>query len=286
MPFHGMIDVFKRFKDEIGIENMKGLALGIVYLAGAWLVLSAALAGSAIGGMAGAMANVVGSIADGIAKMFGGDKSLSPIELLERLANIAPKVKTLAEPIKSVGNSIAKIALNADGVIKALRSITTFANTNQKKLTAAKDSVFSISNSYMRIANASKAMNVEAIEASTNMFKALTDLANAKGENAMTILAEKLMKAVAELSIVVQNLEGAIDQQGGNTNSLSNAIGGAINTLTDKVLGAKEEVGKMAASAAGTGDMKDVVAALQDIEDLLANGIIVAPATNTYWPNN
>lgn len=286
MPFNGIIDLFKRFKDEIGIENMQPLALGIVYLAGAWLVLTAALAGSAIGGMAGSLAGVVGSIADGISKMFGGDKSLSPIELLERLANIAPKVKTLAEPIKSVGNSIAKIALNANGVVKALTGITTFANTNQKNLTMAKDSVFSISNSYMRIANASKAMNVKAIEASTNMFKALTDLANAKGENAMAILADKLMKAVAELSIVVQNLEGAIDQQGGNTNSLSNAIGGAINSLTEKVLGAKEEVGKMAATATGTGDMKDVVAALQDIEDLLANGILVAPAANTFWPNN
>jgi hypothetical protein len=103
----------------------------------------------------------------------------------------------------------------------------------------------------------------------------------------MTILADKLMKAVSELSIVVQNLEGAIEQQGGNTNSLSNAIGGAISSLTDKVLGAKEEVGKMAAaSSTGTGDMKDVVAALQDIEDLLANGILVAPAANTFWPNN
>jgi hypothetical protein len=286
MPFNGIIDIFKRFKDEIGIENMQSLALGIVYLAGAWLVLSAALAGSAIGGMAGALAGVVGSIADGISKMFGGDKSLSPIDLLERLANIAPKVKTLAEPIQSVGNSIAKIALNANGVIKALTGITKFADTNQKNLTMAKDSVFSISNSYMRIANASKAMNVKAIEASTNMFKALTDLANAKGENAMTILADKLMKAVAELSIVVQNLEGAIDQQGGNTNSLSNAIGGAINSLTEKVIGAKEDVEKAAATATGAGDMKEVVTALQDIEDLLANGILVSPAANTSWPNN
>jgi len=286
MPFHGMIDIFKRFNDEIGIENMKGLALGIVYLAGAWLVLSAALAGSAIGGMAGAMANMIGNIADGISKIFGGNKSLSPIELLERLANIAPKVKALAEPIKSVGHSIAHIALNSADAIKALTSITTFANkTNQKKLTMAKDSVFSISNSYMRIAKASKAMNVKAIEASTNMFKALTDLANAKGENAMTVLADKLMKAVAQLSIVVENLEGAIEQQGGNTNSLSDAIGGAISSLTDKVLGAKEEVSKVSAST-GTGDMSDVVAALQDIEDLLANGILVAPAANTSWPNN
>jgi hypothetical protein len=142
-----------------------------------------------------------------------------------------------------------------------------------------------IGDSMPKISNAVNSMDIKKLTETRLMFDALARLAENDGENAMTVLADKLMKAVAQLSIVVENLEGAIEQQGGNTNSLSDAIGGAISSLTDKVLGAKEEVSKISAST-GTGDMSDVVAALQDIEDLLANGILVAPAANTSWPNN
>jgi len=74
-PINGMIDVFSRFKNEIGIENMIGLATGIAALGGAWLIFVAAMAGSSI---AGGIGNVIGGILDGIGSLFGGDNP-SPI---------------------------------------------------------------------------------------------------------------------------------------------------------------------------------------------------------------
>ena len=75
----------KRFKDEIGIENMGPLAAGIGKIALAWIGLPMALAGSAASGLFSKLAGVGGAIFDGITSFLGGDVEMTPSQLLKYL---------------------------------------------------------------------------------------------------------------------------------------------------------------------------------------------------------
>jgi hypothetical protein len=88
-PINAMIDGLKRFKDEIGIDNMIPLAGGILAIAGSWLVLTAAMAGQGIGGAIGAVGNAIGQGIDKLTEWFGGEKSMGPKDLLELLISKA-----------------------------------------------------------------------------------------------------------------------------------------------------------------------------------------------------
>ncbi len=102
MPFNAMVDLFKRFKDDIGIENMGGLAAGIGKLALAWLGLGAALAGSAAGGVLSSIGGLASAAFDGLTKLFGGNVEMKPSELLRFLVKNSQTLLVTAETMTAI----------------------------------------------------------------------------------------------------------------------------------------------------------------------------------------
>jgi len=267
MPINAIITAFSRFKNEIGIENMIPLAVGVAALGGAWLIFSAAVAGGDVAGLLGSAAGAVGAIFDGIASLFGGDTP-SPLDILKELAILGPQIQTLAVPLTAVGTAFAMINKSAAGVSKAFESVTTFVeDTDSGDLAADAKSLTSIANSYTKISNASRTLNVKAIETTTNMFKALTDLAKNNGESAMGILADKLLVAVKELTAAAGNLEASVAKQGDATSGIGDAVSGAIDSVKETVTGVKKEVGKMTADAKGAMDLTPLIDAITKLEE-------------------
>lgn len=275
MPVNGIISAFARFKNEIGIENLIPLAIGVAALGGAWLIFSAAVAGGNVAGLLGSAAGAVGAIFDGISSLFGG-KTKSPLDILKELAEIAPKIQLLAKPLTDVGVGFALINKSADGVSKAFESVGKFANdTNVSDMATNSKSLNNIANSYDKISKASKSLNIKAIETTTNMFKALTDLAKNNGESAMSVLADKLLAAVKELTAAAGNLEDSVAKQGDATNGAADIITGAINTVKETVTGVKKDVGKMTADAKGVMDLQPLIDAITSLEERFDSFITV-----------
>lgn len=248
-PLNGMIDVLKRFKDEIGIENMGALAGGLIMLSGAWITLTGALAGQAIGGLFSSIANLGSSIIDGISSFFGGGKTKSPIDLLDMILNRADAIKQIADPMKDVATSFGRIAGYTSGVVSGLSAWGKFIEEkNAEILERSAGASERIADAYTKFAKAANGLNIKAVQASTQMFDSLAKLANPDAQNAMKILTQDLLKAVEQLSKTVVNLEDAVEKQAENQEGLleqaGNVIGGAIETTKNLIGSANTKVDK------------------------------------------
>jgi hypothetical protein len=267
-PVNSMIDALKRFKDEIGVENMLPMAGGILAIAGSWLALTAALAGSSIGGVLGAAANVGKALFDGIAKFFGGDAAETPISLLDKLIARRAGIEALAKAMPLLGGQFAVIAAHTDSVVRGIAAFVPFLNKdNVESFTKGATAAEKLATAYQKIGKATETMNIEAIKESRYMFEALTRLAEAGGEDALTVFAEKLMKAVEELSGTVENLQNAVGEQ---SSGIKDVVGGLLNKVTDKV---KEVTGATAAADTKpeetNNNMSEVIELLSEIEERL-----------------
>lgn len=276
-PLHAMIDVLVRFKEEIGIENMLGLAGGMVAIAGGWLTLVAAIAGQAAGGFVSSIANLGSSIVDGISSLFGGKKTLTPIEILDKLLARAGRIELLADPIQKVGTAFKRIATFSDDVVDALGAMNQFLSGAVYYNMSGGGVLGSVARNMKSIGTASQNMNIAAIVASTKMFDSLTRLAEADGEDAITALANRLMRAVKELAATVDSLEESVDKLGkGNTDNNA-TLGNLFSAFTDKITGAQKEVAAAQKSMQSQGsniDLSPVVAALGSIEDRLNEPLV------------
>jgi hypothetical protein len=123
-------------------------------------------------------------------------------------------------------------------------------------------------------------MNIKAIESTTNMFKALTDLAKNKGESAMSVLADKLLKAVKELTGAAKNLEDSVKTQGSNTDASADLISKSLVGVKETVTGVKKDVSKMTADAKGVLDIQPLIDAIISLEDRFDDFITVKIKTD------
>ena len=279
MPFNAMVDLFQRFKDDIGIENMSGLAAGIGKLALAWLGLGAALAGSAAGGVLSSIGGLASAAFDGLTKLFGGEVEMKPSELLRFLVKNSQTLMVTADTMTKISNSYKLIAARSQGFIDGIAPLGRFVERlgSTTGILAAK-TFNDFSNAYGSYARANNSLDVTKVEATTKMFNALADLAKNNGENAMKVLADSLLSAVAELSEAVENLDNAVDKQGQATSGVGDAISGAINKMKELVTGKTEEIEANTPGAGST--MDDVVEAIEALEDtLVGSGIRVRQAS-------
>jgi uncharacterized protein Yka (UPF0111/DUF47 family) len=277
-PLHAMIDVLKRFKDDIGIENMLGLAGGMVAVAGGWLTLVAAIAGQAAGGFVSSIANLGSSIVDGISGLFGGKKTLTPIDILDKLLARAGRIELLATPIEKVGTAFKRIATFQDDVIDALGAMNSFLGGAVYYNMSGGNILDNVGKNMKTIASASKGINISAIKASTEMFDSLRALAEADGEDAITAIAKKLMKAVKELSSTVDNLESAVEKMGKGQEKSGNFLTDSIKAMKDSVTSAQKEVAAATSNLSKESskiNLQPVVSALNSIEDRLDQPITV-----------
>ena len=298
-PINAIIDAFARIKNELGVDNLLSLALGVAALGVAWLVFVGATAGASV---VGGVGNLIGGLLDGIAGLFGGDQP-SPLEILEKLAELAPKIQSLAEPLNMVaaafgkfsilvaGGAVEKISKLVNAVVVpisedvadalGITDMNTYLNTYAKTMR-------SVASSYGQIAAHSKSMNVEAIKASTDMFNALAYLASAGKDNALAQLGDKLILAVKELASMIADFEGTVAEAGDTNNQASSNISDAASNLVDKLTGffssdsspAPAPQPQAVGGGGNTGtqeiDVNSIVRAIQELEDTLtAQGIKV-----------
>lgn len=260
-PVNNMITALARFKNEIGVENMVPLAGGLFAIAAGWLALTAAMAGSAAGGLFSSVANLGSTIVDGLSKLFGGEAAKTPFDLIELLTSRQKQITDLAPPFEALGRVFAKMSLHTPGVINGMAAILPFTQLRKmNRLQKSATAMDKIATAYQKISTASKAMNVNAINASARMFEAIADIAKNDGEDAMTVLAEKLMEAVEKLSGTVEQLENTTGEQSG---AVKDAISGALESFKKTILGGKSE-----SEEDGTGliDMSEVIFAIQELE--------------------
>tara|TARA_R110000851_G_scaffold45872_2_gene111999 strand:- start:439 stop:3003 length:2565 start_codon:yes stop_codon:yes gene_type:complete len=260
-PINAMIDGLKRFKDEIGIDNMIPLAGGILAIAGSWLVLTAAMAGQGIGGAIGAVGNAIGQGIDKLTEWFGGEKSMGPKDLLELLISKADSLKKIAGPMNKIGMGFKGIGLHAASVQMALGALIPFTQEDEvEELTDAATAIKKIATGYASIANSTNVMNIDALNASANMFNAIARVAESDGNDVLTKISEELMEAVRKLSETVKNLE---ESNGKNSESMTDSISNTLTGFIDKIKGSDDK----ASGETGLVDIGPIVSAIQDLED-------------------
>ena len=263
-PINQMIGALVRFKDEIGIENMVPLAGGILAIAGSWLTLTAAMAGQGIGGAIGAVGNAIGQGVNKIVEFFGGEKAMGPKDLLELLISKANSLKKISGPMYNIGKGLRSIGTSAINVSLALGTLKHFTGDDAvENLEKSAKSVKELAKGYSKIARSTNLMNIDALNASANMFNAIAKVAGLKGEDAITKISEELMKAVNQLSKTVENLQEA---NGENSTSMQDAISSTIGGFIDKIKGTTDKSG---GNESGLVDVAPIVAAIQELEDRL-----------------
>lgn len=281
MPFNAMVDLLKRFKEEIGVEVMGDLALGIVKIAGAWIVLSAALAGAGAAGVFASVGGVISGIADGITELFGGTVEMKPSELLKFLVENSAKVIVGATALEKVAAGYRSIISNSAGFASGMAPLGRFLERlSSKNGQLAVASFDKFNKSYRTYADTNNELDITKVEATTKMFNALADLAKNNGENAMKVLADSLLKAVAQLSDAVSDLDKAVDKQGEATSGAGDVISGAINKMKELVTGKTKEI---AANTPGADtSLDDVVEAIEALEDTLTGSGIKLRGAAAY----
>jgi len=274
-PVNGIIDVFKRLKEEIGIDNLLPLAGGIIALSVALLALAGATVGIAAGGVISALGNVATAIADSVAKFFGGEKTKGPLEILEILTNKVGKIEQLAPAINTVASSLAKIAMYSGRAIDNLnRWLTTLTTASFDKQAAALER---IANAYTKVSTASRTMNVEGIQKTTEMIKALAYLSEVGGDNAMEKLGDSLISAVKELANMIANFDETVKEQGNNSASVTGGLKDAVSGLINKF----SSLGSSGGSTDSGGsdfDSDEVVDVLERVLRQLQTGVKTIPA--------
>tara|TARA_B110000971_G_scaffold221997_1_gene272404 strand:- start:539 stop:3580 length:3042 start_codon:yes stop_codon:yes gene_type:complete len=274
MPFNAMVTLFKRFKDEIGIENMGGLALGLVQLGGGFIVLAAALAGSGAANMFGSMAGALGSIADGFTKLIGGSVEMKPSELLKFMVLNGKKLEGVVGYVGKLGEYYGQMASAGAPFILALKPLTDIVyNFNEYGSTSAAN-FLKFSNAHVKFKNSNNDLSLTKLNATTKMFDSLTALAKADSQgNVMKTLADNLLKSVAELSSAVKDLDDVVSKQNKSNGNMGDAITNAIGKMKD-IIGIKTK--EVEASGQPLASLDDVVDAISELEEtLIGSGIRV-----------
>lgn len=280
-PVNGIVNLLARFKNEIGIENLLPLAGGIVAISGSLLVLAGATAGVAAAGLGSALMDVGKAFLSWVS----GKKTEGPMEILLKLANNYAKISALANPLNSVADSFVKFSKYAN--ISQVESINALIKSVVEPITPDHAKSLGISNitdymntyattvnkvasAYGLIANHSKAMNVEAIQSTTEMFKALAYLATVGKDTALKELGDKLVSAVKELALMIADFEGTVKEAGEQNIEANSGVGSAITDL-------KGAIGSLFGSKSGAGtsnvniDTSEVVDAIERLERKLTS---------------
>ena len=274
MPFNAMVTLFKRFKDEIGIENMGGLALGLVQLGGGFIVLAAALAGSGAANMFGSMAGALGSIADGFTKLIGGTVEMKPSELLKFMVLNGKKLEGVVGYVGKLGKYYGQMASSGEGFIMAIKPLTALVVLFKDDGKKAAKHFKSFAKSHEKFTKSNNLLSVVKLNATAKMFDSLTALAKADSQgNVMKTLADNLLKSVAELSSAVKDLDDVVSKQNKSNGNMGDSITNAIGKMKD-IIGIKTK--EVEASGQPLASLDDVVDAISELEEtLIGSGIRV-----------
>ena len=183
----------------------------------------------------------------------------------------------------AAGRGFAELSKYQSKGVKALNALLPFSNEwRVKYLRSSATHVGTLAKNYGLLAKQSNKMNVGAINATTKMFDSLRKLAE-QDNNPMKVLADDLLKAVAELSTAVDALDKAVARQGKTSGEATSVIGKALNKVKDLVTSNTAEVKKNTPKGgAPKMDFSPVVDAISELEETLtSSGIKVKK--NSGW---
>ena len=281
-PMNGIVDVLVRIKNELGVETLIPLAVGIIAISVSLMALAGATAGVAAGGLLSSVANVGKAFFDGVAGFFGAEKSKGPMDILEDLVRMGPRIITLSEGMDLLAGSLGRVIGyatlgNIEKINKIVDSVILTDMGMQLKngfsvseyFTAYPKFLHDVAKGYDAIKIAQSGMNVEILDKTTEMVKALAYLNEVGGDNAMAKLGESLVKAVGELSEMIKNFGGSVDAQTESGQKTAGALEGVAGKLKNLVgVGGSSSSGQ---SPVGNFDSDEIVSAIEDLQRIIKN---------------
>ena len=162
--------------------------------------------------------------------------------ILMTLADNAEKLKTLAEPLKAVGEAFQ--ILVAPG--KVIGKFTKFLEVLSDN-TFAKQSknLEKVANSLVKISTAANNMSVDAINATNELFKTIMQLSSENADS-METLAEKIVESVKALNSTVDKLDGTVERSGVQNNEF---IKRGLEAFKNKTAGSMDQNGAVSQEA-------------------------------------
>lgn len=270
MPFNGMIDLFARLKNEVGVENLVDLAIGIAALGGGLIVFGLGVAALGTGGAVGSVGNLFGAVMDWASGAIRGEEQdTSPMGILRALIRHKDDVFIVASGLREMGDAVLGFQQTPTRAVTFMAKIGALMGLPNKQYAANAQSFMNNAAAIRSIAKSSNMMNVEALDSTTKMFTAIKDLVMAKPESTLMIFTQQLLVAVKELSEAVAALEKTNADSG---TTIGDAVSGFIGKASDAILGKAEEVKKKAkeVEAAGEGGTMDLAPLITAIENLEA----------------
>ena len=127
-----------------------------------------------------------------------------------------------------------------------------------------------IAKSYGTISKSSNSINIEAINATTDMFKALAYLYQNGRRNAIEELGDKLIDAVEELARMIADFDGTVNAQSEGNKEVGSSISNALDGLKNLIPGSSF-LSSSSGSERGSSS-SDALSAIQELVDLLQSG--------------
>jgi hemoglobin-like flavoprotein len=208
------------------------------------------MAGTAAAGVFQSLGNVVSGVLD----FFTGKQTKGPIDILKDLIAIAPSLPKLSQPLDMIANAMneADITNMVDSLTKIATAIkataiqgaqdpnvtTTIDRLRELSKMSFKDQIEdleAIAKAYNKIADTTNKINVEAMDSTTNMFKALAYLSQNGGKTAIEALGENLIEAVEELASMISDFEGTVKDQSASNRGVAEQFGGLTDSIKSSV---------------------------------------------------
>jgi CRISPR/Cas system CSM-associated protein Csm2 small subunit len=187
------------------------------------------------------------------------------IRMFEVMASSSEAIVAMSRPMTNIASALDKMGgVNVDGIEWAHKMARQLARSSFNSQATAMEKIAA---SYGDISNSSNSMNVEAINATTDMFKALAYLYQNGRKNAMEELGEKLTDAIRELARMISDFEGTVNDQAEGSKTVGEAMAKAVDGLTEA---AGLTSGREPAEATAGGG--DALAVMQELIDLLQSG--------------
>ena len=278
-PVNGIVDVLARLKNEIGVENLVPLAGGIIAISGSLIALAAATAGVAIAGLGSQFAEVGSSM---LSWVTGTEKPDGPIQILEKLLASHAKLQSTANAMKPLSESFKSlIDLSTVDNIEKLRDMSQAPYYGYFHVEAMKEYpkfLDNVAKGFVAIKTAQSGMDIQIIDKTTEMFKALAYLSEVGGDNAMAKLGDNLILAVKELANMIANFDETVKEQGQESAASTNGITSAISSLVSKISPFTSSGDKQSVTAQSDFDADEIVDVLQRVLRQMQTGIKTIPA--------
>jgi len=290
VPINGIVDVLARIKNEIGIEALVPLAVGIIAISVSLITLAAATASVAAGGLFESIAGVGTTFFGAVSEFFGGKRKKGPLEILTELVGMSPQIAILAGDMQVLTNAFVGIIgkLTESNISRLVRGVNSMILTDEMMKNKNRYSVAGyfkaypiflrkVASGYAAIAKAQNSMDIQVLGKTTEMIKALAYLNEVGGDNAMAKLGDALINAVKELAGMLRQLGTDINQQTAAGRETSTALTNVANQLQDTVgTTAKPQPGSAATKATATVLAKEEKLTRADLANFSSDEIVDA----------